>query len=243
MSMTPKQVLDELPDVSGDVVLGILLCDRPVADKWLETVKALRAPDGLTLGCHVIQSPGQSKDVEITAARNTIAEAAIASGAKYLFFLDDDLLLPSDAIVKLHAALVENPKARVAGAPMPMRGWDGSRGPHFMVSVPYWQDDGISYFVSFEAGKVKSVKALSTGAILIDVAVFSELPRPYFDWGYVAMPAPMTPDGSVPVKFSDDEYFCSTVIARGYEILAHCGVECEHLQPQRSEYGVLASQL
>ena len=243
MSIQPKQVLDELPDANGDVVLGILLCDRPVSERWLETVKTLRAPDGLSLGSHVIQSPGQSKDVEITAARNAIAQKTLEQGAKYLFFLDDDLLLPSDAIVKLHTALQENPKARVAGAPMPMRGWDGSRGPHFMVSVPYWEDDGISYFVTFETGKIKSVKCLSTGAMLIDVAVFSELPRPWFDWGFVRMPTNQNVDGYRLEKFSDDEFFSSLVIRAGYEILAHCGVSCEHLQHHVTEVGTLVSQL
>ena len=242
MSITPKQVLDELPDVSGAVVLGILLCDRPVAERWLETVKALRAPDGLSLGCHVVQSPGQQKLTEIVAARTKIVETAVTNGAKYVFFLDDDVVPPADVLVKLHGALVDNSRARIAAGICRRCMLDGTLGEWLVGDGP-WESSFLMPEVCWR-GKVVSCTTIGAGAMLIDLTVIPELPKQIFDWGWVRVPTRQNINGYVPRKYGEDGWLCKLVQEAGYEVLAHGDVLCEHLDRQRTENGVaLMSQL
>jgi hypothetical protein len=96
-----------------ELIIGILLCDRPVLDTWVESLNALRSP--LRRGTIAVRSAGRDKLREIQAARTGITERALKVGARWLFFLDDDVLVAPNTLEELLAAMRSNPRARIMG--------------------------------------------------------------------------------------------------------------------------------
>lgn len=52
---------------------------------------------------------------KVDVARNYLIEQALESGAKYLFFIGEDTVVPFDAFIKLHKTIEENPNSIVTG--------------------------------------------------------------------------------------------------------------------------------
>jgi hypothetical protein len=203
----------QVPPLTGDeeLIVGLLLCDRPVSQAWLEALNRLRSP--VKKGFLRVRSAGQDKMAEIVVGRNELGERALAVGARKLFFLDDDVVVPQDALMKLFGALRVNPNTRIAGGLYPRRG-DGRQGNELLV----W-DDQRRPIDRFPEGKPFFCGGLAAGCMLIDLSVLSALKKPWFRYERSGQK----------VTSGEDELFCEAVRAAGYQILAHGGVLCQHV--------------
>jgi cellulose synthase/poly-beta-1,6-N-acetylglucosamine synthase-like glycosyltransferase len=211
----------------SDLIIGILRCDRPVTPAWEAALNALQIPDGLTVRHAIITSPGQNKFNEIEAARNELAERS--QDARYLFFLDDDVIPPAGALVKLVGVLAENPEARICGGLYPRR--NGRHVPgELMVWKGNYEDDTTQVIASIPDGAFRC-DSLPTGCMLIDTRIFSELPKPWFQVIYFNRRSTQVPDGYLTIKITEDVHFCRKVVKAGYEVWSHGGVICEHENP------------
>lgn len=132
--------------------------------------------------------------------RNFIAHQAKLLGAEYLFFLDTDVELPADAIVRLLKTAVRDDLDVIGGTyvlrmpPHTIVGerWDGER------TVPA---DGLV-----------RMRILPTGCMLINMRVFDDLPEPWF-----RTPIYTRPDG-VEDEMGEDVDFCQRIIERKRQI-------------------------
>ena len=133
--------------------------------------------------------------------RNYIATQAVNAGCDYLFFVDDDMILPSDTLEEL--LLCE--KDIVGG----------------VYKTKYEvQDDVVEYFDDKRPEGLFKVKAIGTGCLLIKCDVFKKLPQPWFKYEW-------NKNGSV--KRSHDWIFCEDAINAGYDVWANNTLEIGHI--------------
>jgi hypothetical protein len=192
-----------------ELIIGILLCDRPVLDTWVESLNALRSP--LRRGTIAVRSAGRDKLREIQAARTGITERALKVGARWLFFLDDDVIVAPNTLEELLAALRSNPRARIMG------GIYGSRGN--LGSDPGVFKSAHEPFLDYPRGRPFTCAWMAGGCMLIDLRVFASIPKPWYRYEI---------RGQQLVK-GEDEWLCGEVRRLGYEVMAHGGVVCPHL--------------
>lgn len=126
------------------LLVGLPTLGRPVPLEWAFAFKAMAPPLNYNINFQIIR--GQPIDV----ARNEMAKHAISIGAKYLFFLGDDVVCPPHTLRQLIFRLENNPNIAVTGGvyccksdpanPLVFRGngkgcyWDWKIGEFFSVS-------------------------------------------------------------------------------------------------------------
>lgn len=156
-----------IPHNSGPgLVIGIPTLGRPVNLEWAMALKSLNPPINYNSVFQILK--GQPVDV----ARNTIARYALDSGAKYLFFLGDDVIVPSYTLRQLIFRMEQDPRLGVCGgvycakcnppAPLVFRG--NGKGS-------YWD---------WKIGEYFEVTGLGMDCTLIRTDVFRDLPEPWF---------------------------------------------------------------
>jgi hypothetical protein len=209
--INPDEV--EAPPLRGheQLVIGIMLCDRPILQRWLDAFATLQSP--VPMGGFIVRNPGLDKMREICIGRQAIVDKALKIGARYVFFLDDDVVLPSDALVRLYESLRQNPKARVIGGLYAQAGW--TQG-----NVPAAWDETQTPLTSIPLDRVIRCAGVGSGCMLLDLSVLPRIPRPWFSF-----------QDRVHNKMwkGDDVLLCDKVWAAGYEVLLDGRVQCDHL--------------
>ena len=92
------------------LLIGVPTGGRP-ARPFLDALAALTLPELVHDADRVVWTGNF-----VSAQREMIARDAVARGADLLAMIDDDMVVPADALVKLAAALEADPAAALAGA-------------------------------------------------------------------------------------------------------------------------------
>lgn len=150
---------------------------------------------------------------DIAACRQTIAEAAIEQGCKYLFFLDDDVIVPSNVLLHLTTLLDNNnpPVGKVAAVTGIYCGKVETNSPHV------YKEMGEGAYWHWKKGDTFEIANCGAGCLLIDLAVLAKLPKPWFKFVLEEN-----------VTIGEDVYFCELLRKEGYKLMAHGGVLCKH---------------
>jgi hypothetical protein len=127
--------------------------------------------------------------------------------ASHLFFMDDDMLFPKDALTKLLARDVD-----IVSGFYVMRG-----EPWLPVAFRNFQDRYI-HLLQFVPG-LQEVDACGAGCLLIKRGVFERMTDPYFTYSN-----PRTGQQS-----TEDMMFCEVARSLGYKIWLDFDVKCKHL--------------
>jgi hypothetical protein len=146
----------------------------------------------------------------VDEARNTIVEKAKEAGAKYLFFIDDDNLIPPFALPRLL-----NLKTKVAS------------GVYYTKNQPptpvILKRDYPGGWDRWTYGEVIDVDYIGLGCALIDMSVFDEIEKPYFKY----VKCGTDPKQGVP-HVGEDVYFCDKVLQAGHKIYVDTYVQAAH---------------
>ena len=167
---------------------------------------------------------------DVATARNNIAEKAMELNADYVMMVDNDMVLPKDALTRL----LENGKdicfaycayraknGRYDGCTTLCKMHDkgGKQYYHFPKESRYTVDeikgmlDAGTHLVEIHGG--------GTAVALIRTEVFRKIPYPWFDWvNYGDQNKGM---------LSEDLYFCVLARNSGYRIYADLRVGCGHI--------------
>lgn len=125
--------------------------------------------------------------------RNWIAAKAVNSGCDYLFFIDDDMILPEDTLEEL----LDADKDIIGGV--------------YLTKYEV-QDPVLELLPGTEpSDDIFQVAAIGTGAMLIRRDVFKKLPQPWFKYEWYD-------NGSI--KRSHDWIFCEDARKAGFEVWA-----------------------
>ncbi len=152
--------------------------------------------------------------MEIGVARNACVERALASKPRpdYILFVDDDVLLPWDALVRLHE---HN---------LPIVG-----GMYHLKQIPsyplLWRNNDRGGYlrpgVDYKIGDLVEVDGTGCGCVLFKTEVFEKITPPYFKTGPT-----LTPDGT---EFhTEDAWAYRKLQQAGYKIYVDTAVNCGH---------------
>jgi len=133
--------------------------------------------------------------------RNWIATKAVNSNCDYLFFIDDDQIVPKDTLDKLLAH-----KKDIIG---------GVYKTKYEV-----QDDVVEYLDDKRPKGLFECGAVGTGCMLIKCDVFKKLPQPWFKYEW-------NENGSV--KRSHDWIFCEDARKAGIKVWADNSLKIKHI--------------
>ena len=135
----------------------------------------------------------EGRGYDLVTQRNSLAEHALKTDAEFMFWLDDDMIGPSNALTSLitHRGLLNaiQPTPILAGLYMSKKA-HGARGlAAWQKSVTPgktpWEKESFGYvpIVREQKGRFISVDVTGLGCCLIHRSVFEKLSRPWFEWG------------------------------------------------------------
>lgn len=186
------------------LLVGLCYSGRPTSVEWGLGLALQTYPTNLKVQfCSV-------RGKKIDEARNEVSRQAIDLGFEFLLFLDDDVILPPDAVRRLTHTLKAS-GADVAGGIYPTK---------WLPAEPVvYRGDGRGAFYDWKDGDVFEADAIGTGCMIIRVSILKELEEPWFKWDYGV-------EGGREV--SDDIYFCRKLREKGFKILGDSNVICKH---------------
>jgi GT2 family glycosyltransferase len=180
-----------------------------------------------SVGLRILQPPVpfniiSNKGLPIDRARCDLVEQAQKMGASHIFFLDSDVILPPDGLIKLW------------NRQMPIvAGIYGSK--HEAPGV--WVEQAKSGQARYAAVTRETLEStplfthpdivIGGGCCLIDMRVFTRLEAPYFEWT----------QGKKPNGVSEDFDFCEKVRKAGIPIHVDTSVRCKHVDISMLDWG------
>jgi len=186
-----------------DVCIGVLNTGLTTI-RWAHMFKQLIVPSNVLYSF----KSGLPFDV----GRNVIVEDALKAKAKFLFFLDSDVIPPKDALTKLinhNLDIVSGVYYRRVSPIDPTMSRDfGNR--HESI-------------VKYNLGDVIEVDLVGMGCCLIRTHVFKALPKPWFKWTMLVEGIPRNQ------QCSEDYYFCRQAKINKFKIYVDTSIQCEHL--------------
>lgn len=195
-----------------NLVIGIPTAGSP-AKPFLESFRNLTLPDAIT-GIDQITVTGNFAP----AQRELVARHALRLNADYLLMVDDDIVLPQDAVVQLLSVFETDERCGVAGGLYYAR--DGIRP----MAVANWDpaDTTTAYTPAF-AGRPVTVDGVGFGCVLITCDLLKILVEPYFA-GQVFLEESLRR-----VRVCNEDYlFCHRAKTHGYATYLHAGVRLGH---------------
>lgn len=154
---------------------------------------------------------------QIDVAREKLAEIALSMNAKYIFWLDTDVLPGEHVINKLmkhNLPFVSGLYARrhyPCWNEMLMRGKDAN-GNEGYISIP----EG-----SYEKGELITCDVVGFGCILMKTEILRSMEKPWFKWS----------EHRVQRGKSEDFWFCERAREAGIRIVVDTSVVCRHMGP------------
>lgn len=207
------------------VLLGVASGGSPTAP-FLEALSGLRLPSGA--------APLQRSVATgsfVPAQRELIMEDALAGGYDYLFFVDDDIVLPADALILLLETAQADPRTMVVG------GLYYSRDSARPIAVANWNssDTSTAHVPAFSSASTGIVDGIGFGCALLRVAAARALAPPYF-------PAHVLVERSVRrALLCDEDYlYCERVRHDGGIVRLDARVRCGHYDRKSDSVAPLA---
>jgi Glycosyl transferase family 2 len=155
----------------------------------------------------------------IPGQRELIMSDAVDEGFDYLFFVDDDVVLPEDSLAKLVATAEADPLTAVVG------GLYYSRDSLRPIAVAEWDssDTSTAHIPAFTSMSTDPVDGIGFGCALLRVSVAKQLGAPFFAAHiYIERQARR-------VRQCDEDYlYCERVRKSGHVVRLDARVRCLH---------------
>lgn len=194
------------------ILLGVPTRGNPTKE-FLASLGALQLP----AACGAFEHYTVTGDF-VPGQRELIVRRAFAKGADYLLMIDDDMVVPPDAVERLAAVLEADATCAVAGALYYAR--DGIRP----MAVDGWHsnDTTTAWIPAFDHDPVR-IDAVGFGCVLLRVAALRALRPPIFNVQiYIEA-------SDARVRLCNEDYLlCERLRERGYGVALHAGVRCGH---------------
>lgn len=156
----------------------------------------------------------------IADARNEIVQFALDQEANYIYWLDDDVLAPGDAFLKLwrhQKDIINGVYWSKSNPPMPLL----FRGH---LQGPYWK---------WHVGDLIEIDAAGNGLTLVKTDVYRKIEKeiggPWYSVDYGSFPSQRTDSNpTTPVNNTEDLYFYWKAKRAGYKVWADTAVQAFH---------------
>ncbi len=183
-------------------VLVVILTRENTTTAWAFGFKNLQIPGNYT---------GLS-GMPFDHARNTGCLKTLELGFDYCFFLDDDIIPPPDAILRLMSHNLPIVSGIYYRRNNPIC-------PVMMRNVP----GGKQWVSEYAIPDLIEVDYVGAGCLLIHANVLKTMPQPWFDWRCDRFDLPETE------RMSEDFAFCENAKKYGYKTFVDTSVQCKHV--------------
>lgn len=191
-----------------DVLIGIPSRGN-VRVEWTMMLMALEMPVNLTYATKIVSG------TTVEDARNVLVKEAQDLEANYIFFLDDDVLVPNQTINRMVYVLENEREYDMLTAIVPIKSPSGE--PCIFkegYSSSYWD---WTFNERFE------VDSCGMAACMVRMDAFKKVAEPYFEW----IKEQKGPGHTYEV--GEDVGFCKKLTGAGGKILADGGILCGHI--------------
>lgn len=189
----------ELPQ---NEVLVVILTRETVATAWAQAYRHIQLPQETP-------PPVFLSGMPFDHARNRGVELALEHGYKRLWFIDDDVIVPSDAYWKLAADNLDIVSGLYWRRNLPI-------APVAMKLTP----QGNQWITQW-TGEVFECDLVGAGCLLVKTDVFRRMPAPWFEW--------WSDKKDKPLKLSEDFSWCwKAKNQHGYKLFVDTRVQCQH---------------
>ncbi len=195
------------------IILGVASSGSPTKP-FLDSLAKLRLPDSVAeLKRSVVIGN------YIPAQRELIMDDAINGNFDYLFFVDDDIILPENALASMIAVAEADPQTAVVG------GLYYSRDSARPIAVADWnsEDTTNAHIPAFSSTSTDKVDGIGFGCALLRVAVARHIGAPYFPAHVYIETAARR------VRQCDEDYlYCERVRKAGFNVRLDGRIRCRH---------------
>lgn len=194
------------------LLIAIPTLGRPVPIQWAWAFKSLNVP--INFNTNFMQIAGKP----VADARNECAQAAIKQGAKYLFFLGDDVEVPAHTLRQLIFRMENVPNCGVVG------------GVYCSKSDPpaplVFTENGKGSYWDFKVGEFFEVTGLGMDCTLIRTELFTKIDPPWFK----TVEEDKFADGiNSADTWTEDLYFLKKVVEdTEYKVYCDASILCTH---------------
>lgn len=208
-------------DKKTKILIGIT-CAETVTHETMQSIYNLDIPEGVETQLKIIHA------YNVADGRNDLVDIMLREKCDFIFFVDNDVVLPKNALVDLY-----NMKWYFSVGTYP-RKEPQTIFSDLQYTTLYWHNEKnkTRYCPVFlpkkylEKGKIIPVDCCGLGCALIRADLFNKIERPYFFFAHEGSPGPNNYD---PYCIGEDMYFCRKVIMAGIQIWAHGSVLCGHV--------------
>jgi len=195
------------------ILLGVASGGTPAAP-FIEALTKLKLPSN----CMPLQRSVVLGNF-VPAQRELIMRDAVDGKYDYLFFVDDDIVLPEDALEMLLDTAESDPRTAVVG------GLYYSRDSLRPIAVADWNsaDTSTAHIPAFTSTSTGIVDGIGFGCALLRVAVAAKLRAPYFPAHIFIEKAARR------ARLCDEDYlYCERVRKSGNVVRLDARVRCPH---------------
>ena len=216
-----EQQKQEEPKKKERVMIGITTAET-VAHECMQSIYDLDVPENVECVLRIIHS------YNVADGRNQLATMMINEGFDYLFFVDNDVILPKNALVDLY-----NMQWYFSVGTYPRKEERTINNPDPFTTLYYHHDRNKEVYCPFflpfhelKEGYITPVDCCGLGCALIKKDLFLSIEQPWFFFAHEGNPQKGSTDEYC---IGEDMYFCRKVIRAGVQIWAHGSVICGHL--------------
>ena len=203
------------------VLIGITTAET-VAHETMQSIYELIVPEGVETSLSIVHA------YNVADGRNNLVDIMIKNGYDYIFFVDNDVILPKNALVDLY-----NMNWYFTTGTYPRKEFSTltDKDPYTTLYNHNERNKEI-YCPTFmplsalQKGCITQVDCCGFGCTLIKKELFNALEKPYFFFAHEGNPSP---GNYGEYCLGEDMYFCRKVIKSGLQIWAHGNVLCGHL--------------
>lgn len=185
------------------IMVGIPTASALLHRKFVQSLMSLQYPPNADVDINVVEG------YQLPFARNRIVQHALEKNCDYLFFIDADMVFPSDTLTKLLAHDLDFVNALAFRRTK----------PHYPC-IFNWNDTEKSYETVSYSGGLLEVDATGMPAVLIKTDIFKKMKEiwPNQPWYYYRDNV-----------FSSDLTFCENARKLGYKIMIDTDLKIGHL--------------
>lgn len=205
--------MKEIKSAGPGLVVGIPTLGRPVPLDWAIAFKSMSPPINYNSTIHLV------KGKPVDEARQEIAENAVKIGAKYLFFIGDDVVCPSHTLRQLLYRLENNHSIGVVGGV-----YCAKCDPSYPL---VFRGNGQGSYWDWKVGEFFEVTGLGMDCNLIRVSMLERMSKPWFK----TIDGDQFMDGiNQAESWTEDLYFYDKMKREVPEYKLYCDgtVICEH---------------
>jgi GT2 family glycosyltransferase len=203
-------------------VLIAISTAETVAHEVMQSIYELEIPKDVETTLKIIHA------YNIADGRNNLVNYMLSNGYDYILFVDNDVILPKNALVDLY-----NMQWYIATGTYPRKEMQTITGDVQYTTLYNHNERNVEVYcptfmpvTCLQKGKITPVDCCGLGCTLIRKDLFSKIEKPYFFFAHEGNPAPNNTDEYC---IGEDMYFCRKVLRAGIQIWAHGSVLCGHL--------------